>query len=291
MYAAVSACTILLVLKFAGGCSEVWRALVSLISCIFRSLNMMYHYRVMYLVLCVIVSATSIDIFHGILSWALVCSVMSHRHIHALWTRGTGDVCMCYALACSLMSHWHIHALCTRDTRDVSMCYALACSVMSHWHICALCTCGTGDMSMCYALACSVMSHRHIHALCTRGTGDVSVCDALASSVMSHWHIHALCTRGTGDVSMCWALASSVMSHWHPCTVCTWHKRCVHVLSISFLCGVTLTHPQYAHGRSWMYSAWQKSLLNSYPSAFKSVLNFHIPFSLRSILISLQFFK
>ena len=36
MYATVSACTILLALKFAGGCSEVWRALVSLIHCMFK---------------------------------------------------------------------------------------------------------------------------------------------------------------------------------------------------------------------------------------------------------------
>ena len=194
MHATVSTCTILLVLKFAGECSEVWRALVSLISCIFRSLNMMHHYRVMYLVLCVIVSATSIDIVHGILSWALVCSVMSHRHIHALCTCGTGELSLCWALACSVMSHWRIHALCARGTRDVSMCWALACSVISHWHI---------------------------HVLCANGTRDVSMCSALNSSVMSHWHIHALCTHGTGDV---YVLSISFL-----CDVTLTSMHCVHM--------------------------------------------------------------
>jgi len=56
----------------------------------------------------------------------------------------------------------------------------------------------------------------------------------------------------------------------------------------SCLCDVTLTHPLCAHGRSWMYCCtWQKSLLNSYPWAIKPILNFHIPFSLRSFRLHL----
>lgn len=108
MYAIVSAWTILLLLKFAGGRSEIWRALVSLISCMFKISQYCAPLQIQ---------------VHSFL-----CYCVSHYHSYILWHTQLSISCLCE-------SHRHIHALCTCGTRDVSMCWALASSVMSHWHI------------------------------------------------------------------------------------------------------------------------------------------------------------
>ena len=239
MYATVSACTILLVLKFAGGSSEVWRALVSLISCMFK------------------ISQYGAPLQINVLS--VECYCVSHYTSYIPWHTQLRISCFCDVTPthpCTVYT-WQkrcVHVLSISFLCDVALTHP--CTVYT-WH------------------------KRCVHVL------SISfLCNVTPTHLCTVYTWHKRCVRVLSISFLC------DVTPTHLCTVYTWHKRCVHVLSISFLCDVTLTHPLCAHGRSCMYCcARQKSLLNSYPWASKSILNFHIPFSLRSILISLQFFK
>ena len=67
-----------------------------------------------------------------VLSISFLCDVtLTHPCTVYTWHKGCVHV-LSISFLCDVT---HIHALCTRGTRDVSMCYALASPWMLYWHI------------------------------------------------------------------------------------------------------------------------------------------------------------